>query len=124
MKNKGFTLIELLAVILIIGVIATISTPAVINIINSSRQKAYDKQIEMIKDAASRWAADNYKDTRTCISIQDLKEAGYLNNNSIRNPKTNEELNGSVQIVDNEYTYIDELCDNEADYAETSQNIE
>lgn len=39
--KKGFTLIELLAVIAILGIIAVITTPIIVNFIQSSRQKAF-----------------------------------------------------------------------------------
>ncbi len=43
MKNKkGFTLIELLAVIVILAIIALIATPAIINIIENARKKAFE----------------------------------------------------------------------------------
>ena len=38
-KKKGFTLIELLAVIVILGLIALIATPIILNIINKYRSK-------------------------------------------------------------------------------------
>ena len=37
MNNKGFTLIELLAVIVILGILALITTPLVLNTIESTR---------------------------------------------------------------------------------------
>ena len=43
MKNKkGFTLIELLAVIVILAIIALIATPAIINVIENARKKAFE----------------------------------------------------------------------------------
>lgn len=39
-NNNGFTLIELLAVIIILALIALISTPVVLNVINSSKEGA------------------------------------------------------------------------------------
>ena len=43
MKNKkGFTLIELLAVIVILAIIALIATPAIINVIDNARKKAFE----------------------------------------------------------------------------------
>lgn len=39
--KKGFTLIELLAVIAILAIIAVITTPIIVNFIQSSRQKAF-----------------------------------------------------------------------------------
>ncbi len=41
-KKKGFTLIELLAVIVILAVIALIATPAIINVIENARKKAFE----------------------------------------------------------------------------------
>ena len=38
--KKGFTLIELLAVIIILGIIALITTPIIQNAINSSSEEA------------------------------------------------------------------------------------
>ncbi len=45
MKNmKGFTLIELLAVIVILAIVALVTTPAILNVINNSRlEGAKDK---------------------------------------------------------------------------------
>ena len=42
MKKKGFTLIELLAVIIVLGVIALITTPIVMNSINDARRKSME----------------------------------------------------------------------------------
>ncbi len=39
-NQKGFTLIELLAVIVILAIIALITTPAILNVVNDSRKKA------------------------------------------------------------------------------------
>lgn len=42
MNKRGFTLIELLAVIILLTVIALIATPAIINIIENARKKAFE----------------------------------------------------------------------------------
>ena len=119
MKNKGFTLIELLAVILILGVIATITTPSVISVINTSRQKACERQKEMILDAAKRWGSDNAINlSYNQICVDDLKIQGYLSNKDIMNPKTKKEMKNDVCInikydEDNnqyEYTYKKDPC--------------
>ena len=41
-SKKGFTLIELLAVIVILAIIALIATPAIINVIENARKKAFE----------------------------------------------------------------------------------
>ena len=42
MKSKGFTIIELLAIIIIIGLIVLLITPAVNNLIENSENKSYN----------------------------------------------------------------------------------
>jgi bacterial surface protein 26-residue repeat/prepilin-type N-terminal cleavage/methylation domain len=44
-KNKGFTLIELLAIIIVLAVIALITTPLVMNIIENARKKAFENSV-------------------------------------------------------------------------------
>ena len=52
MKNKkGFTLIELLAVIVILAIIMVIAVPQILNVINNSKNKAWDESVGLIEDA-------------------------------------------------------------------------
>ncbi len=117
MKNKGFTLIELLAVILIIGLIATITTPIITGAIKASREKACERQEEMILDAAKRWGNDNALIISGEITIEKLIEDGYLNSKSLKNPKNNNEIdkNSKVNITydsdNNQYIYEYNLCE-------------
>jgi prepilin-type N-terminal cleavage/methylation domain-containing protein len=53
-KNKGFTLVELLAVIVILAVIALISTPVVLSMIESSRQGAAESSALSYVDATEK----------------------------------------------------------------------
>ncbi len=55
MKNKGFTLIELLAVIVILAIIALITTPVVLNVIQTSREKAFIDTAYSIVSAAQKY---------------------------------------------------------------------
>ncbi|MBR3897792.1 MAG: prepilin-type N-terminal cleavage/methylation domain-containing protein [Bacilli bacterium] len=111
MKNKGFTLVELLAVIVMIAIVASISVPIIISVINDSRAKSYDRQVEMIKDAAERYVNENALEfSENKVSVETLKSTGYLKADKIKNPKRpSEELNGCVNITSsgnkNTYTY-------------------
>ena len=55
MKRKGFTLIELLAVIVILSIIALITTPMILNIIEETRKKASIESVNGILDAAEKY---------------------------------------------------------------------
>ena len=113
MKNRAFTLVELLAVIVILGILATISVPNIMNAINVSREKAYERQVKIIEEAAERWAVDNIQiaSSKNSIDVLELKREGYLNKDEVKNPKTKEDMSGCVLITkeNNKYEYS-ETC--------------
>ena len=47
MERKGFTLIEILAVIVILALIALITAPVVLNVIENSRDKSYRRSVDL-----------------------------------------------------------------------------
>ncbi len=107
--KKGFTLIELLAVLAVLAIAAVIAVPTIGNSIQKSKQKAYEQQIYQIKNVTKTYIANNPTelDDGACINVQTLKKAGLLSGNSIIDPRTNEEINGSVIITyeNNKYKY-------------------
>ena len=62
MSKKGFTLIELLAVIVILAILALISTPVILNIIEKARKKAFEDSIYGVLDAAQQYYVESYLD--------------------------------------------------------------
>lgn len=63
--KKGFTLVELLAVVIILGVVALIATPAITNVIKESKMTTYKMSVENLVDSLNTEmvSAKNYTDT-------------------------------------------------------------
>ncbi len=57
--KTGFTIIELLGVILLLGIISLITVPAVSNVIQESKQKAFKASAIYIFQAATMYIYDN-----------------------------------------------------------------
>ena len=107
MKNKAFSLVVLLGVIVILGIIATITVPLIQRTIVENTNKAYEEQIASFEKAAENSVAkDIYNmtkcQTETCtVTLRALQEQGLLPSGDIVNPKTDENfnLNNVVEIT-------------------------
>ena len=109
MNNKGFTLIEMIMVIAILAMLAVLTTPNVIKIINKNKADNYNSVIDSIVASCDLYTSDNrynlsFNDTcptesesstiteiSTFITLQDLVNSKDIST-PIRNECTNEEL--------------------------------
>ncbi|MGE5456463.1 MAG: type II secretion system protein [Ignavibacteriales bacterium] len=118
--KKAFTLVELLAVIVILGIIGTIAIPTITDTIKSSKQKLYETQVEEIEDTARKWGIEHInalsETEKVYLSVQDLINNGMLQQRSLKDPRTKEDMNGCIVIEYNqvysayEYNYNDLTC--------------
>lgn len=124
MDKKGFTLVELLGVIVILGVLILVVAVSVKSVLKSSKGSLSDVQIKSIEEAAKMYYLKNGIDDtdyeqdefKKCINITELISEGYLDAEVIKNPKDNNEMLGSVNVIyrANQYTYYyqDSECSN------------
>lgn len=103
MKKGGFTLIELIAVILILGIIAIITTVSVMGIFKKSTSSLYDTQVEIVESASKKWIVSNsglLPDDGTVYKLQlaQLVSDGYLDDGDIIDPTTKKPINGYVNV--------------------------
>ena len=116
MNEKAFTLVELIAVIIIVALVVLISSPIISGSMSKAREKTYEQQAYSIETAAKKWALYNdILDSEYCVSLNKLKEDGYIEDDIINNPIDKSEMNGSVilEFSNNSYkaTYQEKQCD-------------
>ena len=112
--KRGFTLVELLAVMILLGVVSLIAIPSIGKILNRSREKARESTKNELIKAAKEYYADNIRElpddgSHKCLSVSEIEKNGYISNDDIVDPTTEEKLTGYVKIyfdnTYNQYTY-------------------
>ena len=79
-SQKGFTLIELLIVVAIIGIIAAIAIPNLLNAIDRGKQKRTMADIRSLGTAVESYAVDNnfYPKVNSYATLEPLIEPIYI----------------------------------------------
>lgn len=87
MNKRGFTLVELLAVLIILGVVITITATTILKQVNESRNKLNEAQIQLVKNAAIEYGEKKgfFKKIGSTynVCINSLKSEGLIDNNII-----------------------------------------
>ena len=102
MDNKGFTLVELLAVVVILSLLALLTSTAVTKLVKDAKSDLSNTQIKLIEEATKTWSADNIDDLPAageCIylTLEDLNNYGLINSN-VTDPNTTEKLPQDLKI--------------------------
>ena len=97
MNKKGFTLAELLGVIVLLGILATVAFPPLLNQLNKSKEKLSGATLKVLGTAAEQYIDDHsssypIKEGKTyCISLETLVNYNYLKS-PIMDASTGEEI--------------------------------
>ena len=110
MKNrKGFTLVELLAVIVILAVLMVIAVPQILNVIESSRERAAKNSLDLLKRGIQTQIASSEitnsnpftKDGDDCYTFDfDNKNSNYQN----LNVKNKEQFTGTLKYCNGSFS--------------------
>ena len=75
--KKGFTLVELLAVIVILALIALITIPVILNVVEKSKVKTYQRSIDSygraVEKGIAEYMMDNENNTSKKLTYDDIK---------------------------------------------------
>jgi len=74
-KNQGFTLLELIIIIVIIGILAAIATPAFKSAITSTKEAALRSDLYIMRDGIDQYKADKKAYPK---ELEDLVTSKYL----------------------------------------------
>ena len=97
MNKKGFTLVELLAVIVLIGVVATIATVSINGIQRKVELNMFKSKLELALGAVENWGLDNKEYLKDSLQVKDKTVLG-------------KEISVS-ELMDNEYLSADSYDD-------------
>lgn len=103
--KKGFTLVELLAVIVILGIIATIFVPNTIKVLKQNNVKIYKiKESQILKSVEDYVNFDNAfvvpeEPGVTYVSLTDLVSGGYMS--SVLDTTSGNTCTGFVKVTNN-----------------------
>lgn len=119
MNKKGFTLVELLGVLVILAIIALITTPIVINVVNGTKKNSNKVQKELIISYAKLWQTQyDHKISEVNgsvykLTITELKTSGIIPNNDLVDIEKDQTMNNAcVEITTKENGYNYEFIEN------------
>ena len=73
-NTSGFTLVEIMIVVAIIGMLATIAVPNIIQARMKANQTACINNLTQIEGAIQRWAMEMKKDENQTVAYSDIRD--------------------------------------------------
>lgn len=102
MKNKGFTLIELIGTIVILSLLLLIVSPLVTRSVKKGTKEVDDQAKANIELAAKNWKSDNKGNTANYVTVSDLIDGGYLDE-EVKLPSTSSSISSACVKIETTY---------------------
>ncbi len=93
-RDKGFTLVELLIVVVILGILATVTVFAVRGITDKGQESACDTDMRVMETAVETWYAD-----QSATTAGDPTEAGLVTAQLLRAESTLYDVGAAGAVV-------------------------
>lgn len=110
MNKKGFTLVELIGVVVILGLIALIAFPSLLNQINNSKKQISDSQKELIIAATKNYVEENKNEYANKNSFEidadTLVNNNYLNKEILESYKNKKKVKVIIVYKNNDYDVV------------------
>lgn len=105
MRKKGFTLIELLAVLIILGFLAMMVVPNIMDSINNSSEKALNISVNNLVTATNNYYSANILEVPTYGSSLVLKDVNILKEQNFIDAIPKDAEGVFFLVYTSEYTY-------------------
>jgi len=119
MNKKGFTIVEIIAVVIVLGLIALLAFPPMLNMIKNSENELSNAAKTLIYTASSQYTSKYVNDFPKkegniyCITIEELIKEEFLTN-SIQDENLGDfGLQTKIKITVNNDLKFDYIIDNE-----------
>ena len=105
--KKGFTLVELLAVIVLLAIIALITYPNIIGVVEGNKETLLARQIAELEKQSRTWVIDSGQSLQRTdgfvyeLTFEELYEAGLISTPTITDPVTKQPLAGCMILAFN-----------------------
>jgi general secretion pathway protein G len=77
-KQKGFTLIELVVVVMILGILAAVAAPKLLNTSGTAADQGIKQTLGVVRDAIERYAAEHSGTLPTDLKADLITNGNYL----------------------------------------------